>query len=94
MIMTRRDEHDGDASLADTLGAGYAHVQHLMDRAIEWGFRKMRESEAGKGKGPPKTAAGKAERMGRSVLSFFGKAGSAYFETYERLKAEERGNKK
>lgn len=77
-----------DPTLAETLGAGYAHVQHWMDLGIEWGLKRMQDASAA---GPAKTAGktpGTVERIGRGVLGFFGRAGSAYYETYGKLKKE------
>lgn len=65
-------------------------MQHGMDRAIEWGFKKMEESQTTKKSSKPienpylKTAAD----AGRSALGFLGKAGKAYYRKYEELKRD------
>lgn len=75
-------------SLARLLGNSYAHVQDGIDRAIEWGFKKMEEQAAA----PKKTAkkatgvAGNAAAFARGFFSVIGEAGSAYFTTYNELK--------
>ena len=86
--MTKKQDSSGDnTSLPQLLGTGYAHVQHLMDKAIAWGFKRMEETKL------TEEAAAKpmhkAEKIGRGILSFFGSAGNAYYDTYEKLKKEE-----
>ena len=78
-----------DPSMAETLGKGYAHVQHLIDKAIGWGFKEMRKAAATKPTKAEKksgSTAGKISRAARSTFKFFGEAGDAYFQTYEDLK--------
>lgn len=86
--MTKQDPKTDDPSLPTMLGAGYAHVQHLMDKAIAWGFRKMEEAKADEK--PAAKPMHKAEKIGRGILSFFGAAGDAYYKTYEDLKTKDR----
>jgi hypothetical protein len=76
-----------DPSMAETLGKGYAHVQHGIDKVIAWGFEKMKDVDAAKA--PQKFEnphMEKAAKAGRSVLGFLGRAGESYFKTYEDLK--------
>ena len=70
------------------IGKGLAHVQHGMDRLTEWGFRKMREASSVSQK--VKHADSKTARVaaaGRALLGFLGRAGEAYYKTYEMLKS-------
>ena len=78
-----------DPPLAELLGTGYAHVQHWMDLGIEWGLKRMEDASKAAPQKPAREQ-GKAERFGRGILGFFGKAGSAYYATYEKLKKERR----
>ena len=76
-------------SLATLLGHGYAHVQHLMDKGIEWGLGKMKESDLAEK--PPKKQEKVRFRRTKSVIrgmfGLIGTAGTAYYEKYEELKA-------
>lgn len=91
-MVKKNEDKKPNGDLAGMLGAGYAHIQHVMDKAIAWGFDRMEETKAAK---PIKddTPLGKAEKLGRGVLSFFGAAGKAYFKTYEDLKKKDRPKK-
>lgn len=80
-------------SLARLLGNSYAHVQHGIDKGIEWGFATM-EKQA---KAAPKTKAikpkgivGNAGAFARGFFSVIGEAGTAYFRTYEELKKKQK----
>ncbi len=74
-------------SIARLLGNAYAHVQDGIDRAIEWGFKKMEEQAAApKKKTKPKGVAGNAAAFARGFFSVLGEAGGAYFKTYSELK--------
>jgi hypothetical protein len=75
-------------SLARLIGNSYAHVQHGIDRAIEWGFATMEEQAktAPKKKKKPEGVAGNAAAFARGFFSVVGEAGTAYFRTYENLK--------
>ncbi len=75
-------------SFARLLGNSYAHVQHGIDKAIEWGFATMeKQAKAAPKKGKmPKGVAGNAAAFARGFFGVLGEAGSAYFRTYEDLK--------
>ena len=77
-------------SLATLLGHGYAHVQHLMDKGIEWGLGKMKESDLQEA--PTKDEEhGRLKRTRRVIRGLFGlvgTAGTAYYEKYEELKTK------
>lgn len=76
-------------SLARLLGNAYAHVQHGIDVAIEWGFRKMEEqakSAPKKGAKKPTGVAGNVAGFAKGFFSVLGEAGGAYFRTYSDLK--------
>ena len=80
-------------SFARLIGNSYAHVQHGIDRAIEWGFATMEEQA----KAAPKTTkkkpegvAGNAAAFARGFFTAVGEAGTAYFRTYEALKKREK----
>lgn len=77
-----------DATWARVLGLSLAHLQHATDKAINYGFRKMRS--AGKRKQEPETNKylRAAKKLGRGTLRFFGSAGETYYEKYEDLKKE------
>ncbi|MFH1724783.1 MAG: hypothetical protein ABII00_09195 [Elusimicrobiota bacterium] len=79
-----------DPSLARLMGSGLAHVQHAVDSAFFWGFRKLRS--AGRGKESRKAAKrhpalSKAKKAGKGVLAFIGELGDSYYEKYGRLKS-------
>ena len=67
--------------MAETIGKGYAYIQHGIDRVIGWGFKKMRDVES-----PEEKPSGKIVHAGKKIVSFVGKAGDAYYETYDKLK--------
>lgn len=75
-------------SVARLIGNSYAHVQHGIDRAIEWGFTKMEEQAKTpvKKKKKPKGVGGNVAAFGRGFFSVLGEAGGAYFRTYNELK--------
>lgn len=75
-------------SVARLLGNAYAHVQHGMDRAIEWGFAKMEEQAkvAPKKRKKPTGVVGNVAGFARGFFGVVGEAGSAYYRTYEELK--------
>ncbi len=84
--------------LANFLGTGLAHLQHVTDRAVEWGFARMKELNDQPAPAKPKAkkkgaanVADHAARFGRQVIGFIGEAGDTYYKKYEDLK---RGGKK
>lgn len=79
-------------SIARLLGNAYAHVQDGIDRAVEWGFKKMEEQAAAAPKKmtKPKGVAGNAAAFARGFFSVIGEAGSAYYTTYNELKKKQR----
>lgn len=79
--------------IAGKVGSTLAHVQHLLDRFYAWGFKRL--EEVGKepkviDTTPESGIVGNAKRLGRKAAGFVGKAGDAYFSTYEKLKRDER----
>ncbi len=68
--------------LAETLGKGYAYIQHGIDRAIGWGFERMRDA----GEIEVQKSDGKIVNASKKALSFLGAAGDAYYKTYDKLK--------
>ncbi len=80
-------------SLARLLGNSYAHVQHGIDKGIEWGFATMEKQAASS---PKKTSkkptgiVGNAAGFARGFFTAIGEAGTAYFRTYEELKKREK----
>jgi hypothetical protein len=76
-------------SLARLIGNSYAHVQHGIDKAIEWGFATMEKQAASAPKTTskkPAGIAGNAVGFARGFFTAIGEAGTAYFRTYEELK--------
>lgn len=76
-------------SIARLLGNGYAHLQHGIDRSIEWGFTKMEEQAKvapKKAAQKPKGITGNVAAFARGFVGVLGEAGSSYYRTYERLK--------
>ncbi len=76
-------------SIARLLGNGYAHVQHGIDRSIEWGFTKMEEQAKvapKKATQKPKGITGNVAAFARGFVGVLGEAGGAYFKTYNELK--------
>lgn len=73
-------------SLARLLGNAYAHVQHGIDRGIEWGFATMEKQAKASPKKKPTGVAGNALGFAKGFFSVIGEAGTAYFKTYEELK--------
>jgi hypothetical protein len=75
-------------SLARLLGNAYAHVQHGIDRGIEWGFAKMEEQakDVSKKRSEAKGVVANVAGFARGFFGVLGEAGSAYYRTYEELK--------
>lgn len=78
-----------EPSVASTVGKGFAHVQHLTDKVIGWGLKKMKETGESEPIGDNTKAAGKAEKAVRGTLKFFGTLGDAYYTKYEELKKDD-----
>lgn len=83
-------QEKNNAGLAQLLGAGFAVLQHGMDKGIAWGLSRMKSL-------PDAPPAAKDAHTGRKLLSgaghvfgssirFIGQTGDAYYRTYERLK--------
>ena len=72
-------------SVARVIGKGYAHVQHGMDRVVEWGFARLKE-QGDTQSDEAKTVSEKAASVGRGVLGFLGTLGDTYYKTYGDLK--------
>lgn len=80
-------------SLARLIGNSYAHVQHGIDKAIEWGFDTMeKQAKAAPAKKAKRPAgvAGNAAAFARGFFSVLGEAGTAYYRTYEELKKKQK----
>lgn len=73
-------------SVARLLGNSYAHLQHGIDKAIEWGFSTMEKQAKSSPKKKPTGVVGNAVGFAKGFFSVIGEAGSAYFRTYEELK--------
>lgn len=73
-------------SIARLLGNSYAHLQHGIDKAIEWGFTTMEQQASTAPKKKLTGVVGNVLGFGKGFLSVVGEAGSAYFRTYEELK--------
>lgn len=78
-------------NIAKALGMSYAYFQHTLDRTIEWGIHRMKDA------GEPDqviehndTKKHVVKRSVKSTLHFFGELGTAYFDTYEKLKSKKR----
>lgn len=69
------------SSWAKAVGYTFAHLQHGMDKATEWGLQRMRESQE-----RPASAKGTGKTSGNPVLRFLGESGEAYYRVYESLK--------
>lgn len=73
---------------AKTLGGLAAHLQHGIDKGVEFGFVKLKEA----GKKPAKKAAPKNKYVrgavtgGKSAVTFLGQLGEDYYKKYEELK--------
>ncbi len=80
--------------IAELIGFAYAHLQHGIDRAVDWGFRRMREAGEQEPKARKTQAASKAARAAKSAIRFLGQTGEAYFRTYEELKRSQAGRSK
>jgi len=84
-----------DPTLPGLIGQSFAILQHGLDRVVDWGFSKMKETGD-----MPDTEVKKidnpylrrAAAFGKSTLKFLGNAGDAYYRTYEELKKD--GSKK
>lgn len=80
-------------SWAGLIGGGLAHVQHAVDSAVFWGFRKMRsagESEESSEAAKRHPALRQAQRAGKGLLSFFGEMGDSFYEKYGNLKGDKK----
>jgi hypothetical protein len=80
------------SQVAPLLGRGLAHVQHLADKALRWGFRKARSVGEKKDKAPKKNDNKylfALKRAGKGVLRFLGGVGDSFYGKYEDLKAQD-----
>jgi hypothetical protein len=78
-------------TLASHIGCGLAHVQHTIDRSIEWGFhniRKAGERKIKKKKNESKYVFG-LKKGSQKTLAFLGTLGDAFYEKYDDLKTRE-----
>ncbi|MDA1209233.1 MAG: hypothetical protein O2904_04360 [bacterium] len=78
-------------TLASHIGCGLAHVQHTIDKSIEWGFHSLRkagESKLKKQKNENKYLFG-LKKGGKHTLAFLGTLGDAFYEKYDDLKTRE-----
>ena len=81
-------------SVPRAIGQTLATIQHLLDLALDWGFRKLRKV----GEKPLPQAKGHGvfafvKKSAVVTAKFLGSAGESYYEWYEKLKAE-RGQRK
>lgn len=87
---------EADPAVAVLLGRAYAYLQHGMDRVIEWGFWKMKQSSASETKNESKKGSvylRRAKKVLRTIFGFAGTAGESYSATYEKLKSKDKGGK-
>ncbi len=85
---TTAPDDDAPESMAALIGRSFALVQHGMDKVIAWGFAKMQDVPK-EDRTLENPTLRKAAKAGRGVLRFFGGMGKAYYEHYEKLKADE-----
>lgn len=87
--MQQQRTSDGKPTVARALGQTLATVQHLADLFIAWGSRKLKK--VGESPEPAKRRKGVLPVLGhaaRVTARFVGTLGDAYYDWYERLKAE------
>lgn len=80
-----------DPTLASLVGKSAAIVQHGLDKVIEWGFAKIKETSDTSEKRISKIKnkhLSRAAKIGRVSLRFLGEAGQAFYRTYDELKRE------
>lgn len=75
---------------AQLLGGGYAHVQHVFDKVIEYGLRKMQSVDSDDvidvSEAEVPTLLKKVVGGLKGAIGFVGETGKAYYEKYEELK--------
>lgn len=86
------EDNERPSKIASQTGEVLAYVQHTLDVFTQWGFAMLRiaakergRKEAVSSRRPLLTI---ARSTGRKMLKFLGDSGSAYYETYEKLKAK------
>lgn len=74
---------------AHIIGGGIAHLQHTVDRAVTWGFARLRSVDK-----PEKIVEAndphpwftKSKRFAKATVGFIGETGDAFYKKYEELK--------
>jgi hypothetical protein len=85
----QRSETRDPESMGALLGGTLALVQHGVDKAVEWGFGKLRGMPRhGSEEEIEQPALRGVLRFGRGVLRFVGGVGTAYYRRYEELKGK------
>ncbi|OIO53678.1 hypothetical protein AUJ46_04380 [Candidatus Peregrinibacteria bacterium CG1_02_54_53] len=88
--MQQRSSRDGKEPIARALGQTFATLQHLSDLAFAWGSRKLKQAGSGAEANVQKGIWSKLKRVGKRSARFVGTMGDAYYDWYERLKAQKR----
>ena len=76
---------------AQLIGGVFAQVQHGVDSALSWGFKKLRAAGSGEepeGEETRHPYVRTARKAGKGLLTFFGELGDAYYDKYSELKKE------
>ena len=88
------EQDSKEFGVARVLGKGWAHVQHGMDRVIQWGMHRIKVASAPDAvvevPTPKKTAIRRIGSGVRTGLRFLGTLGETYFDEYEKLKRKKR----
>lgn len=87
--MTKKNDTAQDPSLAEIAGEGFALLQHGIDKAVAWGFKKMKEVDTEESPEITNPYLRTAADAGRKTLGFLGRAGQAYYKRYEELKTKQ-----
>ena len=70
------------------IGAGCAHLQHLVDTGFSLGFRLLKRMGSTQNDTARPTYIHTAKRGGKAVCTFLGTLGESFYSTYEELKKQ------
>lgn len=77
------------SKIPETIGKYAAQVQDIIDRCIEWGFKKasaVSDETEGSQKKDENPIIGTGKKVVKTTISTFGRMGTSYYYEYQRLK--------
>ncbi len=93
MAARKKNRKSKKASWAGNIGAGWAHVQHVVDNVSAWCFQRIRDigdKPESKKDDDSHPYVKKAKRLGKGALGFVGEVGDSFYETYADLKRKKK----